>query len=65
MHVAFGGLYVDGTPESTPGAEVVFDDEVPPGLLGYTVPLVVNTMVTQPDGSFFPITNPSSICIAI
>ncbi len=55
LRVSFGGLYVDGTPEATAGAEVVFDDEVPPGLLGYTVPLVVNAMVTRPDGSFFPI----------
>ncbi len=55
LRVSFGGLYVDGTQEATAGAEVVFDDEIPPGLLGYTVPLVVNTMVTQPAGSFFPI----------
>lgn len=56
IHVAFGGLFVDGTPESTPSAEVVFDDEVPPGLLAYTVPVAASTMVTQPTGSFFPIT---------
>ncbi len=55
LRVTFGGFYVDGTPEATPGAEVVFDDEVPPGLWGYTVPLVVNTMQTGPNGSFFPI----------
>ncbi len=55
LRVAFGGLYVDGTPEATSGAEVVFDDEIPPGLLGYTVPVASNTMVTQPGGSFFPI----------
>jgi uncharacterized protein (TIGR03437 family) len=56
IHVAFGGLFVDGTAESTPSAEVVFDDEIPPGLLAYTVPVASNTMVTQPNGSFFPIT---------
>src|SRR5579872_162644 len=56
IHVAFGGLFVDGTAESTPSAEVVFDDEIPPGLLAYTVPVVSSTMVTQPGGSFFPIT---------
>lgn len=56
IHVAFGGLFVDGTPESTPSAEVVFDDEVPPGLLAYTVPVASTTMVTEPSGSFFPIT---------
>ena len=56
IRVAFGGLFVDGTAESTPSAEVVFDDEIPPGLLAYTVPVASNTMVTQPNGSFFPIT---------
>lgn len=56
IHVAFGGLFVDGTSESTPSAEVVFDDEVPPGLLAYTVPVPAATMVTRPDGAFFPIT---------
>lgn len=56
LGVSFGGFYVDGTPEATPGAEVVFDDEIPPGLLGYTVPVAGNTMQTGPNGSFFPIT---------
>jgi len=56
IRLAFGGLFVDGTAESTPSAEVVFDDEIPPGLLAYTVPVASSTMVTRPDGSFFPIT---------
>ena len=56
LRVAFGGLFVDGTPQSTPSAEVVFDDEIPPGLLAYTVPVASTTMVTTPNGSFFPIT---------
>ena len=55
LRVSFGGFYVDGTPEATAGAEVVFDNEIPPGLLGYTVPLVVNEMQTGANGSFFPI----------
>jgi len=46
IRVAFGGLFVDGTAESTPSAEVVFDDEIPPGLLAYTVPVAASTMVT-------------------
>src|SRR5579863_2863628 len=57
IRVAFGGLYTDGTPETTPGAEVVFDDEVPPGLLAYTYPISAQNMVARPDGSFFPITH--------
>jgi uncharacterized protein (TIGR03437 family) len=55
LRVSFGGLYANGTPEATSGAEVVFDDEIPPGLLGYTVPVVANTMQTGPNGSLFPI----------
>jgi len=56
LRVTFGGLYVDGTADNTPSAEVVFDDEVPPGLLAYTVPMPAKDMVTRADGSFFPIT---------
>jgi len=55
IRVAFGGLFVDGTAESTPAAEIVFDDEIPPGLLAYTVPVASSTMVTQGNDSFFPI----------
>src|ERR1700683_2593325 len=55
LRVNFGGLYVDGTAETTPAAEVVFDDEVPPGLLAYTVPMPAQNPVTGPNGSFFPI----------
>lgn len=55
LRVAFGGLYADGTPEGTPSAELVFDDEIPPGLLAYTVPMPAKDMVTGPNGSFFPI----------
>jgi uncharacterized protein (TIGR03437 family) len=56
LRVAFGGLYADGTPENTPSAELVFDEEIPPGLLAYTVPMPAKDMVTRQDGSFFPIT---------
>jgi len=56
LRVSFGGLYADGTEGATPGGEVVFDDEVPPGLLAITTHTAANTAVTGPDGSFFPIT---------
>src|SRR5713101_1407818 len=56
LRVSFGGLYADGTEGVTPGGEVVFDDEVPPGLLAITTHTAANDMVTRPDGSFFPIT---------
>jgi len=56
LRVTFGGLYADGTEGVTPGGELVFDDEVPPGLLAITTHTAANTPVTGPDGSFFPIT---------
>src|SRR5882762_8391841 len=56
LRVAFGGLHDDGNLEKTPSAELLFDDEIPPGLLAYTVPTSANDMVTRPDGRFFPIT---------
>jgi len=56
LRVAFGGVYTDGTAQTTPSVEVIFDSEVPPGLLAFTSPTQANDMVTRPDGSFFPIT---------
>lgn len=56
LRVTFGGLYADGTPETTPTGEVAFDDEIPPGLLAFTTHTAADQMVTRPDGSFFPIT---------
>jgi hypothetical protein len=53
LRVTFGGLYADGTAGATPGGEVVFDDEVPPGLLAITTHTAANTAATAPDGSFF------------
>ena len=55
LRVTFGGLYADGTAGATPGGELVFDDEVPPGLLAITTHTAANTPVTGPDGPFFPI----------
>lgn len=56
LRVTFGGLYTDGTPETTPTGEVAFDDEIPPGLLAFTTHTAADQMVKLPDGSFFPIT---------
>ena len=56
LRVTFGGLYADGTAGATPGGELVFDDEVPPGLLAITTHTSANTALTGPDGPFFPIT---------
>jgi uncharacterized protein (TIGR03437 family) len=56
LRVAFGGVYADGTAQTTPSVEVIFDSELPPGLLAFTSPTQASDMVTRPDGSFFPIT---------
>ncbi|MBZ5595522.1 MAG: matrixin family metalloprotease [Acidobacteriia bacterium] len=56
LRVTFGGLYADGTAGVTPGGELVFDDEVPPGLLAITTHTAANSPVEGPNGSFFPIT---------
>jgi uncharacterized protein (TIGR03437 family) len=56
LRVAFGGVYADGTAQTTPSVEVIFDSELPPGLLAFTSPMQASDMVTRPDGSFFPIT---------
>jgi len=57
LRVTFGGLYANGTAGATPGGEVVFDDEVPPGLLAITTHTAANTAATAADGTlFFPIT---------
>ena len=49
LRVTFGGLYADGTAGATPGGEVVFDDEVPPGLLAITTHTASNTAVEGSD----------------
>ena len=33
LRISFGGLSSSGTPQNTPGIDVVFDDDIPPGLL--------------------------------
>src|SRR5579859_3666851 len=37
LKLAFGGLSPMNSPEATPGIDVVFSDDIPPGLLAYTV----------------------------
>jgi len=58
LRVAFGGLQAAGTQQSVPAGGVVFDPELPPGVLalaGHSVP--ANLVSTAADGSqFVPIT---------
>ena len=54
LRVAFGGLETAGTPQASPGGEIVFE-EMPPGYLAYGAPTVKADMVSGPNGSFVPI----------
>src|SRR5712692_3525215 len=56
LRVVFGGLYSVATDQATPGGEVVFDDDIPPGVLAFSTHTTATDMVTRSDGSFFPIT---------
>ena len=54
LRVAFGGLIQGNTAPSNPGVQVVFN-EVPPGLLAFTVATAAPAPVSGPNGLFFPI----------
>ena len=55
IRLAYGGFYTSGATESAPGIQIDFSDDVPPGLLAYTVLSVVGNIVDAPSGSFVPI----------
>jgi hypothetical protein len=38
LRLRFGGISTVGTPQTTPGIDVVFDDDMPPGVLAQTKP---------------------------
>jgi hypothetical protein len=57
MRVTFGGLFSQDTLQTAPGGEIVFDDEIPPGLLAFSTHTAATTPVQDADGNlFFPIT---------
>ncbi|MDQ2899759.1 MAG: matrixin family metalloprotease [Acidobacteriota bacterium] len=51
LRVAFGGLYTTGTPQASPGAEVVFED-LAPGILGFGGATARSAF----NGTFVPVT---------
>ncbi len=57
LRLAFGGITPAGTPQNAPGIDIVFDDDVPPGLNALGGVESVSSMV-QPAGgnAFVPIT---------
>lgn len=56
IRLAFGGFYNPGATESAPGVQIEFSDDIPPGLLAYTIPTVVGGISTPSNGApFIPI----------
>jgi hypothetical protein len=53
IRLGFGGFYTPGTTEAAPGIQIEFSDDIPPGLLAFTIPTVVGNPATAADGSTF------------
>lgn len=55
LRVAFGGLSTTGTPQSSPGGDIVFVDDLPPGVLAVGGPTSKMNASFGPSGMFIPI----------
>ncbi len=56
LRLSFSGLKATGQEDQTPGIDVIFTTELPPGVLAQAAPTVSTTPVTGDDGAkFFPI----------
>jgi hypothetical protein len=53
IRLAYGGFFSPGTTESAPGIQIEFSDDIPPGLLAYTIPTVFGNLATASNGSTF------------
>ena len=53
LRLAYGGFYNPGTTESAPGIQIQFSDDIPPGLLAFTIPTVVGNLAKDPNGTAF------------
>src|SRR5580692_2962780 len=58
VRAAFGGVVTSGTPQNTPGVDIVFV-EMDPYLLGLTSTNAGNTVSAGPSGAFVPIQRPT------
>ena len=56
IRLAYGGLYTTGTPEFSPGIDVDFNDDIPPGLIAATS-LDAGPVVSGPNGEFVAATH--------
>ena len=48
IRLAYGGFYNPGTTESAPGIQIEFSDDIPPGLLAFSIPTVVGRICQRP-----------------
>ena len=55
LRLAFGGIYTDGTAQSSPGIQVAFSDDIPPGLWALTGVSESTNPSIAASGSFVPI----------
>ncbi len=55
IRLAYGGMTTGDTPQSTPGIDIVFSDDIPPGLVALGGPTTRGEMVSDGDHSFVPI----------
>ncbi len=53
LRLAFGGISSAATQQSAPGIDVVFDDEMPPGLLAQSLPMTVQDVSFVANGAAF------------
>jgi uncharacterized protein (TIGR03437 family) len=54
LRVAFGGVFASGTPQNTPGGQVIFE-QLPPGVLGLGGVSAKADISTTPNNNFYPI----------
>jgi Matrixin/IPT/TIG domain len=55
IRLAYGGFFNPGTTESAPGVQIEFNDDIPPGLLAFTVPTVIGNLSNGSNGPFLPL----------
>ena len=53
IRLAYGGIFNSGATESAPGIQIEFSDDIPPGLLAFTIPSVFGNLASGPNGSTF------------
>ena len=51
IRLAYGGFFNPGTTESAPGIQIEFSDDIPPGLLAFSIPTVVGNFANGPNGT--------------